>query len=182
LVNLIRGTNCGFVAVAPAVDPLADNLNITSRCFGFKDTAPVGANSITHIGYWKDAGAAGSFYVGLYSHDAGNNRPGNLLASSAVQADNAAGWYTIAVPWNITAGDTYWVAISSTTSTGNFSDTGTGISKRKDQATLPNPFGVPDYDGDTWLTAIFAVWSASGGTVSKNVSAVMSSMSCGNCH
>ena len=50
---LVKGTNCGFVTVAPTTDPTgggATTIDQTSQAL--KDTSPVGATVITEIGWW----------------------------------------------------------------------------------------------------------------------------------
>ncbi len=49
--------------------------------------------------------------VALYSHDAGNNRPGNIIASTTVGQALTTGWNTIPIGASVSASTTYWVAL-----------------------------------------------------------------------
>ena len=162
---LVRGTNCGFVTVAPTVDPADINTGQDQAARAFKDVAPAGATTITEIGWWCDtAGTADvNFEVGLYSHDAGDVPLNRLFVSATNAKGTTAGWKTVTVNWTITPGTTYWIAIQLDNTTPNTaidytSAAGTGLSIDTAQTTLIDPWVSDGMSGG--LLAIYALVGA----------------------
>jgi hypothetical protein len=110
---VVKGTNCGFVTVAPVEDPHGTGGVIDNAARSIKDVAPAGAIKITEIGWWcNNPGEESSFEVGLYSHNAGSDEPQTRLYVDNTNAQGlTTGWKTVAVDWEITAGTTYWIAV-----------------------------------------------------------------------
>jgi hypothetical protein len=100
---------------------------------GCKVTASASGQIIT-LGFNKYGTISVNVRLALYSHDAGNDKPGSLLGETASFAAAAAGWYDQAptsLP-NIVQGTIYWIAFQY--SNGNaWMYSGTG--GRRSQAT-----------------------------------------------
>ena len=62
---LTIGTNCGFVESAPSGDPGVTAEDVDNVAVGFRDTSPVGATTITEIGWYcsVNPGSTGNFEV-----------------------------------------------------------------------------------------------------------------------
>jgi hypothetical protein len=167
---LVEGTNCGFVLAAPSADPAGGELGTQDGyAAACKFVAPVGASAITEIGwYCHDADDAANFEVGLYAHDAGNNRPGNLLASSGnVAKGTTAGWKAGTVTVAVVAGTTYWIATQcDETASGCNMDYTTNVAYTRDYksaaTTLPSPWGESDGSA-TRLLSYYAVYTTAAG-------------------
>jgi hypothetical protein len=162
---LVRGTNCGFVTVAPTADPASINAAQDLAARAFKDAAPTGATTITEIGWWCDTAGTPdvNFEVGLYSHDAGDVPLTRLFVSATNAKGTTAGWKTVAVNWAITAGTTYWIAVQLDNTTPNTaidytSAAGTGLSIDTASTTLITPWVSDGMSGG--LLAIYALVSA----------------------
>jgi hypothetical protein len=56
--------------------------------------------------------------VGLYAHDAANNRPGTLLTSTTTGQALVSGWNTLPLSAPIAAATTYWIGIKSEGTSG----------------------------------------------------------------
>jgi hypothetical protein len=112
---LAYGTNCGFVTTAPTADPGGSAIDQDAFTNALKDTAPVGAITVTEIGWWCDNATEESNYeIGLYTHDAVNDRPGTLIAGhSHTNAKGTTSGWKVASGLNITitAGTIYWLAV-----------------------------------------------------------------------
>jgi hypothetical protein len=169
---LVKGANCGFVTIAPTADPLSSALGISSRVIGFKDIAPTGATSITEIGWWCDnTPPDANFEVGIYTHDAVNNRPDVLLsgASRTNAKGVTAGWKkATGLSISITAGQTYWIVTqldttSPATNTNYQTQTGEKYDY-KSASTLPEPWGSSSASG-AYLVAFYAVYSSGAKTL-----------------
>lgn len=165
-------TNCGFVSEAPVADPAGTNVSFDTRALVAKDTAPVGATSITEIGWYCDnATEEANFEIALYDSD-GAVVPGEAGTRLYVDTINAkgtsAGWIKVTgLAWDITAEHVYWIGIAiadtATTSNGNYATSGGAGYDYIASVTLPNPFGggaLSDADG---LLGIYAVYAAGGG-------------------
>jgi hypothetical protein len=173
---LVKGTNCGFVTVAPVADPAgANTLTIDDRAYGLKDVAPAGVARVTEIGWWCDtATEAADFDVAIYSHDAVNNRPDAFVGSAINNAKGlAAGWKVVSgLNIAITPGTTYWIGVQvDNTATATFSDATSTVGEKIDykisQSALPNPWGASSGSG-TYLCAFYALYeTASPAVVSK---------------
>lgn len=165
---VVKGTNAGFVTVAPSSDPSGAGTTVpTNYNYANKDTAPVGAVKVTEIGWWADNATENqNFEVGIYDHDAVNNRPGNLLAG--VSRTNAkgttAGWKkATGLNISITAGTVYWIAVQLDDGESTLTDYGTPAGERfankQSTSTLPDPWDTGlEYDG--YYISIYAVWEA----------------------
>lgn len=161
---LVKGTNCGFCAVAPSADP---NGTSTSHQFQSlilnKDVAPVNAVRITSIGFWNNSGDSTNVKIGLYDWDIANDRPGNLLASESISV-SGAGWYkSTSINVLITPGNYYSFGYLLLQGSGLNEDYLVISGERRDALTLlsdlPNPFGA----GSTPTTsyrAFYALWEA----------------------
>ena len=145
---LVVGTNCGFVTVAPTNDPGGTVYTMDAKTKAIKDTVPAGATTITEIGWWSDTATEEANYeVGIYSHDAGNNRPSALLGSAKINAKGTgAGWKSVTgLNIEITAEFTYWIAVqlddTATTTSTNFQGgmTGEYFNNEIATTTLPDP-------------------------------------------
>ncbi len=168
---LVKGTNCGFVTVAPSVDPSATAAAVDALAVGLKDAAPA-TGTVTEIGFWVDSqGDEGqNWEVAIYDHDAGNDRPNIIIGSDKTNTLSAgAGWKSVTgLSIAITSGTTYWIAIqvdNSTTATNyNY---GVVDANRyyylTSQTTLPDPFGAGG-TAVTRLNSIYAVYTISGAT------------------
>lgn len=164
---VVLGTNSGFVTVAPTVDPEGTIGTIDTYAYGFKVTAPTGAIRVTEIGWWCDtATQAANFDVGLYSHDAVNDRPDQLIGSSLNNAKGTtAGWKVISgLNISITAGTIYWIGVQlDNTATTTRTDYATDAGEKQDwlssQTSLPSTWGVSSGTAGQ-LLAFYAVWEA----------------------
>ena len=162
---LVLGTNCGFVTVAPEADP--DGTATTSDAYAraIKHVAPEGATSITEIGWWNDTTSiTTNFEVGLYSHDAGNDKPLNrLYIDETHDKGDTAGWKTVAVDWEITEGTIYWIAIQIDQHTGDtkIDYTNAGAPSRASAvsaASLANPWTGGGFENAGYNLSIYAVY------------------------
>ena len=164
---LVKGTNCGFVTTAPTVDPNESAFTQDNTARAFKDIAPIGAVIITEIGIWIDnATEAADIEVGIYSHDAGDDEPDNLLGSTTFAKGLTSGWKKatgLNIP--VVAGITYWIGAQlDDTATDTDTDRKLGIieadryAEKLVQASLPNPWGDSSRNYDNRYIAIYAVW------------------------
>lgn len=108
--------------------------------------------------------------VALYDHDAGNNRPGNLLVESASEACSAAAWHEFNVAdTEITAQD-YWLAYQQDTSANCVPiDAEGGRLQRYHALTygaFPNPFGASS-SRDNYASSEYAKYDVTGATVRR---------------
>jgi len=145
---LVLGTNCGFVTVAPTDDPAGLSITTDNIARATKHTTAADITKITEIGWWCDnATQASNFEVGLYSHDAINDKPDERLYVDNTNAKGTdAGWKRVTVDWDVTAETTYWIAIqldntATTTKTDYVSTPGDNVSWRS-ATTLENPWGA----------------------------------------
>ena len=111
---VVKGTNAGFVTVAPSADPSGTVTTFKGYMKATKLVAPAGALKITEVGFWSDnCNTTTDWAMGLYSHDAGNDKPDARLylvdTEQLTDADDGV-WKSVAVDWDITAGTTYWLA------------------------------------------------------------------------
>lgn len=175
---VVLGTNAGFVTEAPVADP--DGLIRTIDNFkeATKDTSPAGAGVVTEIGwYCPDATEEANFEIGLYAHDAGNDKPAARLHVADTNAKGTgAGWKTVAVNWSIDPETIYWLAIAVTaTATNTYIDYVAGGRFSTDGGgTLPNPWLVGSAEGAA-TEAIYAVWEA--GTEYSELSGTIAAVS-----
>ncbi len=162
---LTKGTNCGFVTVAPTADPEATNATTDNFVVAGKFTAPSGDNKITQIGFYIDnATEAANMDVGIYSHDAAADEPNALLASSGAFAKGTtAGWKSAIVNYNLISGEIYWLAcvLNNTTTASQMNITATGgelMNDYSDGTPLDNPWGT-NLEAPANLLAIYALYA-----------------------
>lgn len=164
---LVKGTNCGFVTVAPTANPSGSASTNDNYVIGLKDVAPVGATIVTEIGWWCDnATEESNFEVGIYDHNATDNNPENLLAGAS--QTNAKGttaeWKRVTgLNISITAESIYWIAVQlDNTATATSTDAALVTGEKYDYignaTTLPNPFGTSGGTSEK-LIAFYAVYT-----------------------
>lgn len=163
---VVVGTNAGFVSSAPVADPGGTTTLIDTQSVAIKDTSSADAATITEIGWWCDnATEETNFEVGLYSHDADNDKPDIRLYVEATNAKGTdAGWKTVSVNWEISSNTTYWIAIqvddtATTTNIDRNADGGDAISIKTSSASLTDPWGASTET--VWARAIYALESSS---------------------
>jgi len=170
-MSLVLGTNCGFVTEAPTGDPDGSSPGTQDNMArALKVVAPAGATAITEMGwYCANATEAADFHVGIYDHDAINDEPENLLASSAETAKGTdAGWKTATVEYAITEGTTYWLAVqldNTNTATQIDRNTDEGLRRAWDDVSggsLKDPWDGDGVGNDGGL-ALYAVYTTGGG-------------------
>lgn len=152
---VVRGTNAGFVTVAPTSDPQGTAGVSDSIAIADKDVSPANAIKITEIGWYASvASVEANYEIGLYSHHAGNDLPENLLYSDIINAKGAgAGWKTTAVDWEIDPNTTYWLARQLDNTTPNTSmdrAASGGRYSSKVIAALENPWVSTNTGADIW--------------------------------
>ena len=165
--TVVKGTNCGFVSVAPTADPEGYSFAVSTWGRGFKDVAPTGATKVTEIGvYINIETEAADIDLGIYSHNAGDDNPEALLGSATIPKGTTAGWKTTAVNIDITASTTYWIAVqvdetTLSTSTDYTTDAGEKMDYKATQTSLTDPWGVSGGSGG-FLFAVYAVYTTDG--------------------
>lgn len=162
---VVKGTNGGFVTVAPTDDPAGTAGVNDQYALAQKDVSASDAVSVTSMGWWCDtASEESNFELGIYSHDATNNKPNVLLdgASQTNAKGTTAGWKVSSVNITITGSTTYWIAdqLDNTTTTTNIDySTSTGdIYKYQAIISLPKPWAADTGFSDRIL-AIYAVYT-----------------------
>lgn len=172
---LVKGTNCGFVTVAPVADPAASSNALDTYAEAFKDVAPAGAVRVTKIGWWCDtATQAADFDVGIYGHDGVNDRPDALIGSALNNAKGlTAGWKVVTgLNIAVTPGVTYWLGVqlddtATITNTNRASLVGEKMDFKTAQTNLPDPWGASSGTIEC-LQAFYAVYeTAAGGDEGK---------------
>lgn len=165
---LVEGTNCGFVASAPTGDP-AETITdpIDTVAIGCKFVSPAGTNSLSRI-YWYayDATEEANFQVAIYSHDAGNDRPGTRLATSGdVAKGTTSGWKYGDVSYSLNASTTYWLCMQlDNTATDSHTEylynPGSGVKAdlKSAQTELPASWGTSDntYELNIAIAGLYA--------------------------
>jgi len=166
-MGLTKGINCGFVTEAPVGDPGESGILCDNYQYALKDTAPVGENKITEIGWWCDNPTEESnFEVAIYDHNVGDDNPENIIGSDKTNAKGTgSGWKVVSglnIP--ITAETLYWIAMQlDNTATATDIDYSMSGGEKMDRtgsiATLQDPWGAT---GNTYgaLLAIYAVYEA----------------------
>ena len=146
------GSSTAARTTNPVGNPGAGGLqfqNVENQIIARKvTTGPADSGNISSVAVHLTSVDAvnGGVKVGVYSHDAANNRPGTLLASTSTGSAGAVGWNTIPLTAAVLANTTYWVAV-------NIEGGGTGLSFNycggcsESTTTYPRP-----YDG-TWPTS-----------------------------
>ena len=177
---VVKGTNAGFVTAAPTVDPGDVATIIDTQSMAVKDTAPTAMTVITEIGWWCDnATEETNFEVGLYSHDAGADKPGTRLYVDNTNAKGTgAGWKTVLVAWTIVPGTVYWIAVQvddTITQTNIDRNTdATRISIKTGSGGLADPWPATSTE-TTWARALYALVEA--GATYVDISGTIASVS-----
>ncbi len=164
---ITEGTNAGFCAASPSVDPAGATGGATNVVYGSKFTSPAGATTVNEIGWWCDNATADVNYeVGIYTHDAGNNRP-NVLLAGASQTNakgTTAGWKkSTGLSIAISGNTIYWIAMQLDSGEATNMDRDNNGAYKRDYispaATLPEPWGV---SGGTQarINALYAVYTS----------------------
>lgn len=171
---LVKGTNCGFVTVAPTDDPAGTNIPVDNFAFALKDTAPATVRRVTEIGWYCDNTTEESnFEVGIYDHNVGDDNP-EAVVGSLYQINakgTTSGWKRVTVDIDIEPNTIYWIAVqldnTITTTNSNYSLLeGEKFDLIDGVTVLPNPWGVSDASLDS-LSAVYALWEAAPSTNTK---------------
>lgn len=169
---LVKGTNCGFVTVAPTNDPEGGSpCGIDTFSSAIRDVAPAGAIKVTEIGWYDNTAGTeeANFEVGIYD-DTGNDEPENRIGVDATNAKGtSAGWHKVTgLNIDITASSTYWIAIQcDDTNTATRSDfdsvANTGYARLNAQTSLIADWGASDYKNTAQGLAVYAVYEGAEG-------------------
>jgi len=162
---LTEGTNCGFVTASPSADPAVNGVTFETNCWGSKWVSPAGAQTLIELGtYIDNATAAANMEIGIYSHDAANNTPEDLLASVSFAKGTTAGWKKSDCSYALTASTTYWLVAQVDTSTGcngNYgTDGGNRASAKYSASTLPSNWGSSDSNNDNLGIIVYGKYEA----------------------
>lgn len=166
---LVDETNCGFVTEAPSADPSGSGtIGLDAYSVACDFTSPATAAKIVELGWWCDnATEVADFDIGVYLHDSGNDRPGDLVEASRNNAKGTAlGWKKITgLNISISGNTKYWLGIQvDDTSTGTLSDHGIEVGYdrhyKTPQTALPSPWGESGGVTADRILAIYAVWEA----------------------
>ena len=162
---LVKGTNSGFVLVAPSGDPAESDYGIDTKARAIKDTSPIGAIKITEIGwYCGNATQEANFEVGIYTHNVGDDNPEAVVGSlSQTNAKGTnAGWKRVTgLNISITEETIYWIALQlDDTATATLLNRKTSPGDKQDyintQTELSSPWGASTGTGD-YLLSLYAV-------------------------
>ena len=166
---VVIGTNAGFVTVAPVADPGGDAGTCDNYSTAQKDTSPVGMTKVTEVGWWCDAATEESnFELGLYSHNAGSDKPDTRLYVENINAKGTGtGWLSVVVDWDISESTVYWIALQldNTATASKIDQTGTGVissSVYAGDTSLPATWNA----GSTQITFIKSIYAVAGTGVS----------------
>ncbi len=165
---LAEGTNVGFVTTAPTSDPTGAGTRIVdNRVRGTKFTSHADATKLTELGWYKESGTATpDFEIGIYDHDAGNNAPGNLLASSTAATGSSAGWQTQTFDLVISGSTIYWLEVQVDDSTAVRIDVEGSVSGAltnvlgQPQTALQDPWPGGEATTADELVAIYALYTS----------------------
>lgn len=141
-----------------------------------RDTSPSGTNIVTELGWYQSqtTNDQADYEMGIYSHDAVNDRPNALIASAITGQHtnaNTEEWcrYT-SLNISIDPETTYWVGmqVDSTTNTNYSCHTTTTGSNKNDvklsQASLPSSWESSSATYER-IIAFYALYAASGTTL-----------------
>jgi hypothetical protein len=124
---IVKGTNCGFVTEAPSADPAGSAGGCDAWRDAQKDTTPAGVSVVTEIGVWIDnATQEANMEFGIYTHDAVNDEPDDLIAKGNIAKGTDAGWKKatgLSIP--VDPETIYWIAFQ-------LDDTATGTNFNRD--------------------------------------------------
>lgn len=164
---VVLGTDAGFVTTAPTGTPTGSPTTFDTQAIAIRDVAPVGATTITEMGWWSNAVTEDAeTYVGIYSNNA-SGRPDVLLGSINFSKGTTAGWKSTSLNVAVAAGTTYWLAYqlddTVTASKAVYTDLINYGQIKTAQTYLPNPWGTSG-SNTTRLYAVYAVYTnATGG-------------------
>jgi hypothetical protein len=169
---VVVGTNCGFVSSVPTADPDTSLVyGVDDYSWASKFTSPATAALVSGMGWWCDAASdAANFEVGIYSHDAGNNKPNLRLFVSDTNAKGIdAGWKNVSsLSWSISASTVYWIAFQcDNTGTPTYTNRKDDASykmdyKQPNETTLSDPWGTSKGTLGVNIT-VYALWAAASG-------------------
>lgn len=172
---VVDGTNAGFVTVAPVDNPSGSTSTADNRATALKITSPADIVAVTEMGFWCDtASEAADYQLGIYTHDAVNDTPEDLIAGSSgdLAKGTSAGWkvatgLSISVPQSTTV----WLAFQlddteTTTNVDITADAGAKKDRKNTQTELPSNWGTSD-DTSGNLVAIYAVYTTSSGATRR---------------
>jgi hypothetical protein len=140
-------------------------------------TNAYGGDTVSAYVYAKNTSATSSRTVtlGLYSDDAGNNRPQDLLTSVVITVPKSSpeGWYSNTINYTLDPNTKYWLAfISSGYTGGGFTILylpagGTNRGRYMSNPSLPNPWPDSGSSASTyrWLVYISYGSATPGGSV-----------------
>jgi len=158
---LTKGTNCGFVLVAPTADPAETATELDGWSHVMKDTSPAGTYAVTEVGVWiSDTSSAGNYQIALYSAD-GGVVPGEAGTREQITVETTSGtgnsWRVISgLNWTLSSATDYWIGVQMDESAGTSNiDVATSGGAGYDniqgsQTTLNDPYGggaLADADG-----------------------------------
>lgn len=162
---VVRGTSCGFVTEAPVADPLGSPQLMDTRTNAFKDISPATATKVTKILVWvSNATEAATLEFGIYTHNAGDDNPEELLGMVTIAKGTTGGWKSQNCDIAISPNTIYWIAAqlddtATATNIDRTTDAGAKMDLKVAQTELENPWGVSD-DTLGRRVAICAVWEA----------------------
>ena len=164
-MGLVKGVNCGFVLVAPTVDPGGSAQTTDNIATALKDTSPAGPGRITEIGWFCDSATEeANFEVGIYDHNVGDNNPENIVGVSRTNAKGlTTGWKKVTgldIP--VDGSTIYWIAFQlDDTATPTYRNYKTEAGEKCDEdsgdITLEDPWGVSPVTSAK-LVAVYAKW------------------------
>ncbi|MBA7624939.1 hypothetical protein ES703_32359 [subsurface metagenome] len=162
---LVKGTNWGFVTVAPIADPDELATRIDGNVWAIRDVSPGMAIRITEIGIWIDNPTQATDMEAAIYLDNGDY-PDTIVGSKYLfTKGTTAGWKSVVTDIPLSASTTYWIAIQvdSTSFTATNTDFlnlgGTKlVVKDATQTELVSPFPEGGYEYPDFKAAIYAVW------------------------
>ena len=162
---LVLGTNCGFVTVAPTVDPDGySTATLSDYALALKDVAPETAIRVKEIGFWNQAeSGASTVQVGIYTNDAPNSEPQALVGYVEVAKDTTVGWQSVIVDIAITEGVIYWIAVqcdfTDPTAFGDLGAADVGVARKGTGETeLEADWGASNWKSGLYSYPFYAVW------------------------
>lgn len=160
---LVLGTNCGFVTVAPTIDPEgASASDMAGYIRGQGDTMPAGYSHIVEVGWYAQrTGTTENYEVGIYAESSGDAAV-LLEVERTNSASSSLGWKVATVDWTLPDGTDYFIAVQLDSETSHkidvtgFESPPVGSLRLSGQTTLIDPGTTIDVLG-TSLTAVYAV-------------------------
>jgi len=164
-MGLVKGVNCGFVLTAPTVDPASGTKIVCDQLtWAMKVTTPAVIENVIEIGWWCDnATEDRDFDVGIWTHDAVNNQPLDLLAGASFGKAKGldAGWKrSAALNIPLSPNTIYWIGfhLTNTPTTTNLdylADAGEKADYQTGDPGMDDPWGSST-SSFAWLMAIYA--------------------------